>query len=159
MLLSLVVIFFLQAPLVTFVYYGFLVRDNLPDFNINIINKIVSTDVLSMATLLIQTVLTLGFIILLFIFINKIIYIFLKNEKLIRPYYQFFFFMTSIVPVVLIFLSILLKIKFMVVIAVIWVAVFTILNIMLLIFSKKILPDTTDHEYRKYLFSEGLEDD
>lgn len=43
-LLSVAVIFLLQAPLMTFVYYGFVSAPNSAVFTANIINKIVDTD-------------------------------------------------------------------------------------------------------------------
>ena len=155
---SVAVIFLLQAPLMTFVYYGFLTETNSVAFNTNVINKVLDTSPVTIIVLVLQVLLTLGFVITLFIFIRKVIHVFLKDEKLIRPYYLVFFFMTSIVPVVLIFLSIFLKVK-LTIITLIVELVFTVLNTVFTIFSKKILPDTTDHEYRKYLFSEGLKND
>ena len=108
--------------------------------------------------MIIQIILTIGFILVMFEFISKVINIFLKNEKLVKPYYIIFFFMTSVIPVILIFLSIFLKVKLTILTLVIE-GVFTVLNIVLITFSRKILPDTTDFEYRKYLFKEGSEDD
>ena len=43
-LLSVAVIFLLQAPLITFVYYGFISASNNAVFTANIINKVVDTD-------------------------------------------------------------------------------------------------------------------
>ena len=83
----------------------------------------------------------------------------MKDEKQIRPYYIFFFFMTSVVPVVIVYISILFKVKFLSILTLIITGVFTILDITLTIFSKKIFPETTGHEYRKYLFSEVSEDE
>lgn len=157
-LLSVAIIFLLQAPLLSFVYYGFLAENNSITFSTNIINKIVNTDTLTIIIMIVQTVLTLGFIILMFIFIKKILYIFLKKEKLIRPYYYIFFFMTLIIPIILIILSIYLRVKLTIIILVVE-GVFTVLNVVLIIFSRKILPDTTDYEYRKYLFTEGSKED
>lgn len=156
--LSVAVIFLLQAPLISFVYYGFLAGNNSITFNTNIINKVANTDTITIVVMIIQIILTLGFIFAMFTFISKVIHIFLKNEKLIRPYYLVFFFMTSVIPVILIFLSIFLKVKLTIMTLVVE-GVFTVLNIVIIIFSRKILPDTTDYEYRKYLFTEGSEDD
>ena len=66
--------------------------------------------------------------------------------------------MTSVIPVILIFLSIFLKVRLAIMTLVVE-GVFTILNIVIVIFTRKILPDTTNYEYRKYLFTEGSEDD
>ena len=156
--LSVAVIFLLQAPLMSFVYYGFLAGDNTITFNTNIISKVANTDTITIIVMIMQVVLTLGFVIAMFCFISKVIHIFLKNENLIRPYYIVFFFMTSVVPVILIFLSIFLKVRLTIMTLVVE-GVFTVLNILIIIFTRKILPDTTNYEYRKYLFSEGSEDD
>ena len=157
-LVSVAVVFLLQAPLLSFVYYGFLAEDNSAIFNTNVIHKLVSTDAITVVVLAIQVLLAIAFIGAMSIFISKVIYVFLKNEKLIRPYYLFFFFMTSVVPVVLIFLSIFLRVRLTIMTLVVG-GVFTALTVVLIIFTRKILPDTTDHEYRKYLFSEGLKND
>lgn len=156
--LSVAVIFLLQAPLISFVYYGFLAGNNSITFNTNIINKVANTDTITIVVMIVQIILTLGFIMTMFTFISKIINIYLKNENLIRPYYIVFFFMTSVIPVILIFLSIFLKVRLAIMTLVVE-GVFTILNIVIVIFTRKILPDTTNYEYRKYLFTEGSEDD
>ena len=157
-LISLAVIYLLQAPLISFVYYGFFSGSNAISFYNNILGKIPSTDTITIIIMIIQIILTIGFILVMFEFIRKVINIFLKNEKLVKPYYIIFFFMTSVIPVILIFLSIFLKVKLTILTLVIE-GVFTVLNIVLITFSRKILPDTTDFEYRKYLFKEGSEDD
>ena len=157
-LISLAVIYLLQAPLISFVYYGFFSGSNAISFYNNILGKIPSTDTITIIIMIIQIILTIGFILVMFEFISKVINIFLKNEKLVKPYYITFFFMTSVIPVILIFLSIFLKVKLTIPTLVIE-GVFTVLNIVLITFSRKILPDTTDFEYRKYLFKEGSEDD
>lgn len=157
-LISLAVIYLLQAPLISFVYYGFFSGSNAISFYNNILGKIPSTDTITIIIMIIQIILTIGFILVMFEFISKVINIFLKNEKLVKPYYIIFFFMTSVIPVILIFLSIFLKVKLTILTLVIE-GVFTVLNIVLITFSRKILPDTTDFEYRKYLFKEGSEDD
>lgn len=157
-LISLAVIYLLQAPLISFVYYGFFSGSNAISFHNNILGKIPSTDTITIIIMIIQIILTIGFILVMFEFISKVINIFLKNEKLVKPYYIIFFFMTSVIPVILIFLSIFLKVKLTILTLVIE-GVFTVLNIVLITFSRKILPDTTDFEYRKYLFKEGSEDD
>lgn len=153
-LISLAVIYLLQAPLISFVYYGFFSGSNAISFYNNILGKIPSTDTITIIIMIIQIILTIGFILVMFEFISKVINIFLKNEKLVKPYYIIFFFMTSVIPVILIFLSIFLKVKLTILTLVIE-GVFTVLNIVLITFSRKILPDTTDFEYRKYLFKEG----
>ena len=150
-LISLAVIYLLQAPLISFVYYGFFSGSNAISFYNNILGKIPSTDTITIIIMIIQIILTIGFILVRFEFISKVINIFLKNEKLVKPYYIIFFFMTSVIPVILIFLSIFLKVKLTIRTLVIE-GVFTVLNIVLITFSRKILPDTTDFEYRKYLF-------
>lgn len=157
-LISLAVIYLLQAPLLSFVYYGFFSGSNAISFYNNLLGKVPSTDTITIVIMIIQIVLTIGFIIAMFVFIRKVINIFLKDEKLVKPYYIIFFFMTSVIPVILIFLSIFLKVKLTILTLVIE-GVFTVLNIVLITFSRKILPDTTDFEYRKYLFKEGSEDD
>lgn len=157
-LISVAVIFLLQAPLVSFVYYGFLANTNNITFNTNVINKVANTDTITIIVMIVQFILTLGFIFMMYNFVSKIIHIFLKNEQLIRPYYLFFFFMTLVVPVILIFLSIFLEVRLMIMTLVVE-GVFTLLNIIIIILSKKVLPDTTDYEYRKYLFTEGSEDE
>ena len=158
-LISLAVIYLLQAPLISFVYYGFFSGSNAISFYNNILGKIPSTDTITIIIMIIQIILTIGFILVLFEFISKVINIFLKNEKLVKPYYIIFFFMTSVIPVILIFLSIFLKVKLTILLTLVIEGVFTVLNIVLITFSRKILPDTTDFEYRKYLFKEGSEDD
>lgn len=157
-LISLAVIYFLQAPLISFVYYGFYSSSNEISFYNNIIGKRPSTDIITIVIMIIQTVLTIGFILVVFCFISKVINIFLKNEKLVKPYYVTFFFMILVIPIFLIFLSIFLKVKLTVLTLVIE-GVFIVLNAILITFSQKILPDTTDYEYRKYLFKEGPEDE
>ena len=156
--LSVAFIFLLQAPLVSFIYYGFLSDVYVVVFGTNVINKVANTDAITIVVTVVQVILTLGFIISMFYFVKSIIFLFLKNEKLIRPYYYVFFFMTSIVPVLIIFLSVLLKVKLSILTFIIE-GIFMVLNIVLIIFSKKILPDTTDFEYRKYLFTEGSVDE
>ena len=158
-LISLAVIYLLQAPLISFVYYGFFSGSNAISFYNNILGKIPSTDTITIIIMIIQIILTIGFILVMFEFISKVINIFLKNEKLVKPYYIIFFFMTSVIHVILIFLSIFLKVKLTILLTLVIEGVFTVLNIVLITFSRKILPDTTDFEYRKYLFKEGSEDD
>lgn len=150
-LLSVAVIFFLQAPLISFVYYGFFADIDMISFISNIIEKNPNKEPITIAAIIIQVALTMGFAAALFAFIKKVIHVFLKNEKLIKPYYVVFFFMTTVVPIIIVFLSILLKVKLTLLFALVG-GVFTILTAVLIIFSKKILPDTTDIEYRKYLF-------
>lgn len=151
---SLCVIFFLQAPLISFVYYGFFSESNVQKISSNIINKMCNRDSITIIILLTQIILTYFFVFALFSFITKVIHIFLRNEKLIRPYYIFFFFMTLILPVILIFLSIFLKMKLSI-LTIIFVIIFTGLNTVLILMARKILPETVDTEYRKYLFTEG----
>lgn len=157
-LLSIAVMFLLQAPLISFVYYVFFSEGNSIMFNQNVINKVVNKDTITLILMIMQIILSLGFIFALFEFISKVIHIFLKDEKLVRPYYIIFFFMTTVIPVILIFLSIFLKVKLLIMTLVVE-GVFTVLNIVIIVFSRKILPDTTDYEYRKYLFTEGSSDD
>ena len=157
-LLSVAVMFLLQAPLISFVYYGFFSESNSMLFNQNIINKVANKDNITLIIMIMQIVLSMGFIFALFEFISKVIHIFLKDEKLVRPYYIIFFFMTTVIPVILIFLSIFLKVRLSIMTLVVE-GVFTVLNIVIIVFSRKILPDTTDYEYRKYLFTEGSADD
>ena len=90
-LVSVTVIFLLQAPLVSFVYYGFFADDS-NTFNINVINKIANTDTITLTIMILQIILTLGFVFAMYIFISKVIHLFLKNEKLIGPYYLIFIF-------------------------------------------------------------------
>lgn len=149
-LLSVAMIFLLQAPLTTIVYYGLFANDNLLEFIQNI-NKTPSADSITIVMVTVQIVLSLAFVSVLSVFFRKIIRIFLKNEKLIRPYYITFFFMTLVVPIVFVFVSVLFRIRLFILIFVI-TGVFTVLNIVLTIFSKKIFPETIDYEYRKYLF-------
>lgn len=153
-LLSVAEVFLLQAPLLSFIYYGFFSSTNSAFFVTNIINKIVNADSITIVIMAVQTILTLIFAFLLFFFIKKVINVFLKNEKLVRPYYVTFFFMTLIVPIILIFLSIFFKVKLAILTFVIE-GIFTILNTVLIIFARKILPETTNQEYRKYLFEQG----
>lgn len=164
-LLSVTAIFFLQAPLASLAYCGFFAGNNPLVFVQNIITtpphstSTSNIDAITIIVIIIHIALSLGFIIALFIFICKIIRVFLKDEKQIRPYYIFFFFMTSVVPVVIVYISILFKVKLLSILTLIITGVFTILDITLTIFSKKIFPETTGHEYRKYLFSEVSEDE
>ena len=153
-LLSISIIFFLQAPLFSFVYYGFFSETNTTMFSANIINKIADTDTITLIIMIVQLILTLLFTLALFIFIRKVIHIFLKDEKLIKPYYIIFFILTTILPVILIFLSIFLKVK-LTILTIIFELVFFALNTVLIIFSKKLFPETTNTEYRKYLFTSG----
>lgn len=153
-LLSISVIFLLQAPLITFVYYGFISASNNAVFTANIINKVVDTDTTTIVIMIAQIIFTLGFAFTLYIFITKVIHIFLKDEKLIKPYYIIFFFLTIILPVLLVFLSIFLKVK-LTILTLIIELVFFALNTVLIIFSKKFFPETTNTEYRKYLFTNG----
>ena len=142
-LLSISVIFLLQAPLITFVYYGFISASNNAVFTANIINKVVDTDTTTIIIMIAQIILTLGFAFALFIFITKVIQIFLKDEKLIKPYY-----------IILIFLTIFLKVK-LTILTLIIELVFFASNTVLIIFSKKLFPETTNTEYRKYIFTNG----
>lgn len=71
--LSVAVIFLLQAPLISFVYYGFLAGNNSITFNTNIINKVANTDTITIVVMIVQIILTLGFIMTMFTFISKII--------------------------------------------------------------------------------------
>ena len=153
-LLSVAVIFLLQAPLLTFVYYGFFLESNSAIFSANIINKIVNIDSFTLFLMIVQIVLTLSFIFSLFFFIAKVINVFLKDEKLIKPYYIIFFVLTLIIPVLLILLSVFLKVK-LVILTIIVEFVFFTLNTVLIIFSRKLFPETTNTEYRKYLFTNG----
>ena len=153
-LLSVAVIFLLQAPLMTFVYYGFLSAPNSAVFTANIINKIVDTDTTTIIIMIGLIILTLSFIFSLFIFITKVVHIFLKDEKLIKPYYIIFFFLTTVLPVIVIFLAIFLKAK-LAILTLIIELVFFALNTVLIILSKKLFPETTNTEYRKHLFTNG----
>lgn len=153
-LLSVAVIFLLQAPLMTFVYYGFVSAPNSAVFTANIINKIVDTDTTTIIIMIGLIILTLSFIFPLFIFITKVVHIFLKDEKLIKPYYIIFFFFTTVLPVIIIFLAIFLKAK-LAILTLIIELVFFALNTVLIILSKKIFPETTNTEYRKHLFTNG----
>lgn len=150
-LISVAEVFLLQAPLLSFVYYGLFSSSNSAFFSTNLINKIVNTDSITIVLMVVQTLLTLVFVFLLFFFIKKIINLFLKNEKLVKPYYIIFFFITLIVPILIIVLSIFFKVKLTLLTLVIE-GVFTVLNTVLIIFTRKILPETTNQEYRKYLF-------
>lgn len=154
-LLSVAVIFLLQAPLMTFVYYGFVSAPNSAVFTANIINKIVDTDTTTIIVMVGLIILTLSFIFSLFIFITKVIHIFLKDENLIKPYYIIFFFLTTVLPVIVIFLAIFLKAKLAILTLIIELAFFA-LNTVLIILSKKLFPETTNTEYRKHLFTNGV---
>ena len=156
-LLSVAVTFLLLAPLSSLVYYGLFASDNLLVFIQNIIGKTPDTNAITIILMAIQIALSLGFVTALFLFIRKTICVFLRNEKLVRPYYMVFFFMTSVVPVALVFVSVFFRVKLSVLSFVI-TGVFSVLNIVLVVFNKKIFPETTDREYRKYLFSEDSED-
>lgn len=149
------VIFLLQAPLMTFVYYGFVSAPNSAVFTANIINKIVDTDTTTIIVMVGLIILTLSFIFSLFIFITKVIHIFLKDENLIKPYYIIFFFLTTVLPVIVIFLAIFLKAK-LAILTLIIELVFFALNTVLIILSKKLFPETTNTEYRKHLFTNGV---
>ena len=153
-LLSVAVIFLLQAPLMTFVYYGFVSAPNSAVFTANIINKIVDTDTTTIIVMVGLIILTLSLIFSLFIFITKVVHIFLKDEKLIKPYYIIFCFFTTVLPVIIIFLAIFLKAK-LAILTLIIELVFFVLNTVLIILSKKIFPETTNTEYRKHLFTNG----
>ena len=157
-LLSLVVVFLIQAPLMSFVYYGILSETNCFIFDNNIITKTPNTDTITIVLMICSVVLILGFVFALFAFVCKVINILLEKEKLVKPYYFVFFFMTTIVPVVLIFISIFCKVK-LTILTLVVEGVFILLNIVLIIFSKKIFPDTTDYENRKFLFTKGAEYD
>lgn len=155
-LFSVAVIFLLQAPLLTFVYYGFFTDNSLVLGNI--IGKISNTDGLTITILALQILFSVIFIVMMFIFIKKVIFVFLKNEKLVRPYYIIFFFCMTILPVLIIYLSVLLKVNLWI-LSVVIEFLFNILTTVLIIFAKKILPETTNTEYRKYLFSQGNENE
>ena len=149
---SVIVIFLLQAPLLTLIYYGFISETNTSIIVANIINSIVNTDSVTILVMISQIVLTVLFVSVLFVFISKIIHVFLKNEKLIKPYYIIFFFITLIVPVFLIFMSILFQVKLSVLTLIVEI-VFAVLNTVLILLAKKMLPETTETEYRKILFT------
>jgi len=154
--LSVAITFLLQAPFLTFVYYGFFSESNTAIFAANIINRIVKLDEITAAVMAVQVALTVSFALVLFFFIRKIVFLFLKDEKLVRGYYWSFFVATLLVPVLLIFFSIFLKGKIWIVLSLVIELAFFLLNTILLIFTKKILPETTDAEYRKYLFENGV---
>ncbi len=153
--ISVLDVFLLQAPLLTFSYYGFFSESNTTIFAANIIGKIIKLDVITMTIMIFQVFMTLAFVIVLFLFIKKIVSLFLKDEKLIRGYYWGFFIDTLLIPVVLIFLSIFLKGKVWMLTFLVIEVLSVVLNVVLLIFTNKILPETTDTEYRKYLFTNG----
>lgn len=155
-LFSVAVIFLLQAPLLTFVYYGFFTDNSLVLGNI--IGKISNSDGLTITILALQILFSVIFIVMMFSFIKKVIFVFLKNEKLVRPYYFVFFFCMTILPVLIIYLSVLLKVNFWI-LSVVIEFLFNVLTTILIIFAKKILPETTNTEYRKYLFSKGNENE
>lgn len=150
---SVLVVFFIQAPLLSLVYYGFF-SENSTIVNSNIINKVVSKDTVNIFIMIFQIILTLGFSFIMFEFINRIINIFLKDENLIRPYYSTFFFFITLIPNIIIYFSIFIKVKLAIFTLVISVF-FYLMLIMIIIASKKILPDTTNIEYRKNLFTKG----
>ena len=154
-LISVLDVFLLQAPLLTFAYYGFFSESNTTIFAANIMGKIIKLDVVTMAIMIFQVFMTLAFVIVLYLFIKKIVFLFLKDEKLVRVYYWGFFIATLLIPVVLIFLSIFLKGKIWAVTFLIIELLAVVLNTVLLFFSNKILPETTDTEHRKYLFTYG----
>lgn len=156
--ISVAVVFLLQAPLFSFVCYGFFSNANHGSFLANLINAMIDTDTTTILILVIQVILTLLFVFITFLFIRKVICLFLNKEKLIRVYYWGFFVITLILPVFLIYLSIFLKVKLSIIILVV-ASVGFILNTVLLFFTNKILPETTDDEYRKYLFLEGNRDE
>lgn len=156
--ISVAVVFLLQAPLFSFVCYGFFSNTNQGLFLANLVNAMIDTDTTTIVILVIQVILTLSFVFIAFLFIRRVICLFLSKEKLIRVYYWGFFVITLILPVFLIYLSILLKVKLNILILVIACVGF-ILNTVLIFFTNKILPETTDDEYRKYLFSEGHRDE
>ena len=153
-LLSVAVIFLLQAPLVSFVYYGVFSETNTTMFSANVVNKIPDAETITIIIMIAQIVLTLALAFALYIFITMVIQIFLKEEKLIKSYYITFFFLTTILPVLLIFLSIFLKVK-LAILTLIIMLVFFALNTVLIVFSKKLFPETTNTKYRKYLFTNG----
>ena len=62
--------------------------------------------------------------------------------------------MTSVIPVILIFLSIFLKVR-LAILTIVIELVFLALNTALIIVSKKIFPETSNTEYRKHLFTNG----
>ena len=155
-LFSVAVIFLLQAPLLTFVYYGFFTDNSLVLGNI--IGKISNSDGLTITILALQILFSVIFIVMMFIFIKKVIFVFLKNEKLVRQYYFVFFFCMTILPVLIIYLSVLLKVNFWI-LSVVIEFLFNVLTTILIIFAKKILSETTNTEYRKYLFSQGNENE
>ncbi len=154
--LSIAVIFLLQAPLTTLVYYGLFANDNLLVFIQNVIAKTPNADTITVVIMVFQITLSLAFTSILFVFFKKVIHIFLKDEKLIRPYYVVFFFMTLVVPIIFVFVSVLFKIRLFVLLLT-TTGVFIVLNIVLTIFNKKIFPETTDYENRKYLFDRSSE--
>ncbi len=186
--LSIADIFLLQAPLLTFVYYGLFSVSNSAIFSTRIINNVINIESTSVIMIVVQFILTFLLVIVCFIFITKITndffkewgcrtcgYVFLGNkppkmcplckakresfylkkyDKLIRPYYILFFFITLIVPVIVILISILFRVK-LTILTIIFELIIFILNTVLIIFSKKLFPETTDSEYRRYLFTNG----
>lgn len=155
-LISVAEILLLQAPLLSFVYYGFF-SDNMAVIG-NILSCTVNKDSLTVIVFAVQILLTVAFMGFLFFFISKVLKVFLKNERLIFPYYLWFFGFSIFLPVILTFLSLFLKVKlglFVIVISVL----FNIFIAVMLIFTKKILPETTDAEYRKYLFRRETENE
>ena len=158
-IVSVLIVFLLQAPLLSFVYYGLFSSSTLEVFSLNVINKTICKDAVSISILIAQILLTIAFVSVLFFFIYKVIFVFLKDEKSVRVYYWGFFIFTLILPVFLIYISVLLKGKGWTIAFIVIELISTALNIVLLIFTKEILPETTDIEYRKYLFAKGDNDE
>jgi len=172
-------VFLLQAPLLTLAYYGYASPDNLEYNKVtttlnmdgtsetslkghvigntidNLIAKNGSEALYPMIISIAQIVLTLLFITVLFIFMVRVVKVFLKTEKLIRPYYNVFYFMVSILPVFVILASIYFRVDLYKMVIVMEI-VFFVLSIALTIFSTKVLPQTEDIAYRKSLYKGGI---
>lgn len=150
-LLCVLNMFFVQAPLLNLVYYGIL-RGGVQKTSENLVNLAPSADFFSVLVILIQILFVLAFAVVFFIFIKKVISIFLKDDVLVVPYYSSFFFCVLILPVVLTSVSVVFNLR----LALISVIVLGIANVLLIVISvltAKILPQTEKNENRKYLYS------
>lgn len=152
-ILSITMTVLLLAPLLSLSMYGFFTQD-LDVFISNILTKNSVLETPELVIIIVQSVLSFAFVIVTAIFFKKILNLYLKNENYVKTIYRVFFACILILPTILLLISIFCKVRLTILSCVV-AGVFSLLFTAWIIISKKILPNTTDAENRKYLFTEA----
>lgn len=160
-LLSVTFLFCIEASLLSLVYCGFFKSSSLVAVtgflsSLGLRSPLQNTGPTALAVIavLLQIVLTLAFFILLFAFFMSVLKILLKNEREVRQYYGVIFFIVLFLPLLLVLISVFCNIRLSLFTALIEVLL-SALCVLLTIVWQKILPDTTDMRYRKFLYAKG----